>query len=136
MTNIQTRILLFVNHYSFNYRYNHALILRNYYFASTNVGCNNKSYKKNILNNDCAECPTNAISNTNRTSCVCKDGYYKISGNTSELSPCYGKPFICIFQTVYLKLQKVIHYFFTKSHNAVHALFEVPNSAKLKLCRF
>ena len=98
ITNIQTSILLSVNQYSFNYRYNHALILRNYYSASTNVGCSDTSYKKNILNNDCAECPTNAISNTNGTSCACKDGYYKISGDSSELSSCYGKHFICIFK--------------------------------------
>jgi hypothetical protein len=33
----------------------------------------------------------NTVSNVNRSSCGCKDGYYKSSSDKSELSPCYGK---------------------------------------------
>jgi hypothetical protein len=49
------------------------------------------SYKKKISNDNCTECPMNTVSNVNRNSCVCKDGYYKRSSDSSESSPCYGK---------------------------------------------
>ena len=55
------------------------------------VGCSNTSYKKKISNDNCTECPMNTVSNVNRNSCVCKDGYYKRSSDSSESSPCYGK---------------------------------------------
>lgn len=71
------------------------------FYTSANVGCSDTSYKKNISNDDCAECPTNTVSNMDSTGCVCKNGYHKSSPNNSELSPCYGKPSICISQTVW-----------------------------------
>ena len=55
------------------------------------AGCSNTGYKKNISNDNCTECPMNTVSILNKTSCVCKDGYYKSSSNNAELSPCYGK---------------------------------------------
>ena len=55
------------------------------------IGCSNTSYKKGISNDNCTECPMNTVSNVNRNSCVCKDGYYKRSSDSSESSPCYGK---------------------------------------------
>ena len=68
--------------------------------SSANVGCSDTSYKNNISNDDCAECPTNTVSNMDSTNCVCKNGYYKRSTDNSELLPCYGRPSTFIFQTV------------------------------------
>ena len=55
------------------------------------VGCSNTSYKQNISNDHCTECPMNTVSTTSGTSCVCKEGYYKSSSDNAKLSPCYGK---------------------------------------------
>ncbi|CAB4043908.1 ephrin type-A receptor 2 [Paramuricea clavata] len=56
--------------------------------------CSNTSFKKKISNDNCTECPANTVSNVNRNSCVCKDGYYKRSSDSSqsESSPCYALP--------------------------------------------
>ena len=61
------------------------------------VGCSNTSYKKTASNDNCTKCPMNTVSTTNRTSCVCKVGYYKSSSDSAEVSPCYGKSDLCIF---------------------------------------
>jgi hypothetical protein len=69
-------------------------IIRCFYYLIyyTTLGCSNTSYKTGISNDDCTECPMNTVSSDmKRTSCVCKNGYYKTSSDKSEVSPCYGK---------------------------------------------
>ena len=55
------------------------------------LGCSNTTYKRDISNDNCTECPMNTVGNVNRNNCVCKDGYHKTSSDKSEVSSCYGK---------------------------------------------
>ena len=52
-----------------------------------NTECQNGTYKSNVSNTKCVECPANSHSNTERTGCICDEGFYKL---VTE-APCKGK---------------------------------------------
>ncbi|CAB4014881.1 ephrin type-A receptor 5 isoform X5, partial [Paramuricea clavata] len=63
--------------------------------SSTNTGCSlckSDSFKQNVSNTECTKCPPRSTSIENRTSCTCRDGYYKSPLDQNVLSPCYGLP--------------------------------------------
>ena len=53
--------------------------------------CPSNSYKANISNSDCTRCPKNTRSTSDRTECLCNNGYYRSPYDSSAWSPCYGE---------------------------------------------
>ncbi|XP_028393591.1 proto-oncogene tyrosine-protein kinase receptor Ret-like [Dendronephthya gigantea] len=53
-------------------------------------GCSGNTYKKNISNENCNQCPMNTKSNIYKISCDCEDGYYKDPSANSDPSSCYS----------------------------------------------
>jgi len=51
-----------------------------------NVECQKGSYKSTVNNTNCVECPANSDSSTERTGCICDEGFYKLVAD----APCKG----------------------------------------------
>ncbi|XP_028394325.1 ephrin type-A receptor 2-like isoform X3 [Dendronephthya gigantea] len=64
------------------------------------ASCPGNTYKKNISNENCSQCPMNTKTNIYKTSCNCKEGYYKDPSAHFDPSPCYYKPSIKLLGSV------------------------------------
>ena len=65
-------------------------VLRKRYVDDTthcfNLGCQKGFYKDSVGNEKCVPCPSNSASNTDRTGCICNEGYFQ----SSNVADCEG----------------------------------------------
>ena len=65
--------------------------------------CPSVAFKSTISNTKCIQCPLNSVSNTERTTCSCDEGFYK----SFDLADCKGITFMQAYNHVLSTLNHV-----------------------------